>query len=139
MFRHFSAHIHQPQSALLAIGYSFQDDHINRLIYQALSIPSFVLIVITPTISTPADDAHPAPRDEIWRLIHHVKSRRILVITGSEKDATGQYRRGAGTLQDFSTNWLPDISELNVEAHAREEALKALLTTITPGHNKPLS
>jgi len=126
MFRHFSAHIHQPQSALLTIGYRFQDDHINRLIYQALSIPSFVLIIVTPSISAPVDEEHPEPQHELWRLVHHVKSKRILVITGGEKD-NGQYVRGAGTLQEFSTTWLPDISELNVEAHAREETAKALM------------
>lgn len=125
MFRHFSAHIHQPQSALITIGYRFQDDHINRLIYQALSIPSFVLIIVTPTISAPSDPNNPGEH-EIWRLIHHVRSRRILVITGGEKDGTGIYVRGAGTLQEFSTVWLPDIRELAVEAEARDEARKAI-------------
>lgn len=126
MFRHFSSNIHQPQSALLTIGYSFQDDHINRLIYQALSIPSFALIIVTPTIKTPDDENAPAPQHEIWRLIHRVNSQRILVITGGEKDANGNYTSGAGTLQDFSTKWLPDITELNIEKKAREETLAAL-------------
>jgi SIR2-like domain len=123
MFRHFSSHIHQPQSVLITIGYSFQDSHINRLIYQALSIPSFVLIIVTPNVlapepGTPADTYH-----ETWRL-KELKSKRILIVTGSEKDAAGQYIRGAGTMQDFSTTWLPDITELNVEATAREEVRK---------------
>ena len=126
MFRHFSTTIHQPQSALLTIGYKFQDDHINRLIHQALSIPSFTLIVVTPSITTPTDENKLEPPHEIWRLINRVKSNRILVITGGTKDATGQYASGAGTLQDFSTIWLPDISELNVEANARDETRRAL-------------
>ena len=53
MFRHFSTHIHQPQSVLICIGYAFQDSHVNRLIYQALTIPSFVLIVVSPQSSNP--------------------------------------------------------------------------------------
>jgi len=127
MFRHFSTTIHQPQSALLTIGYKFQDDHINRLIYQALSIPSFTLIIVTPSITTPADEHKLEPPHEIWRLINRVKSNRILVITGGIKDTTtGQYASGAGRLQDFSTIWLPDISELNVEANARDETRRAL-------------
>jgi hypothetical protein len=131
MFRHFSAHIHQPQSVLLTIGYKFQDSHINRLIYQALSIPSFVLIVVTPRIPVPAKGAAPGPLNEIWRLTQ-MGSKRILVITGGEKDETGSYVRGAGTLQEFSTVWLPDITELAVEANARREARSALLPLQTP-------
>lgn len=125
MFRHFSTAIHQPQSALLTIGYRFQDDHINRLIYQALSIPSFTLIIVIPSITEPADPANLQPIHEIWRLIQ-LSSSRILVITGGIRDSTGQYISGAGTLHEFSTTWLPDIRELNVEASAREETRKAL-------------
>jgi len=127
MFRHFSATIHQPQSALLTIGYKFQDDHINRLIYQALSIPSFTLIIVIPSISEPPDTHKLEPQHEVWRLINRVSSNRILVVTGGNSDpVTGQYVSGAGTLHDFSTVWLPDIRELNVEANAREETRKAL-------------
>lgn len=125
MFRHFSNSLHQPQSALLAVGYRFQDDHINRLIYQALSIPSFTLIIVTPSITEPSDPGKLEPTHEIWRLIHQVRSNRIVVVTGGEK-AGDQYVSGAGTLKDFANTWLPDIRELNVEASAREETRKAL-------------
>jgi hypothetical protein len=124
MFRHFSAHIHQPQSVLLTIGYRFQDGHINRLIYQALSIPSFVLIIVTPQLASPNAAESIGSSHEIWRL-NEIGSKRILVITGGEKDGTGNYTQGAGTLQEFSTKWLPDITELNTEASAREEVRKA--------------
>src|SRR6202011_2080233 len=67
MFRHFSTTIHQPQSALLTIGYKFRDDHINRLIYQALSIPSFTLIIVTPSISAPSNENQLESVHEIWR------------------------------------------------------------------------
>jgi len=132
MFRHFSSHIHQPQSILLTIGYSFQDSHINRLIYQALSIPSFVLIIVTPELLAP-EPAKPAGiYHEIWRL-KELKSKRILIVTGSERDGAGAYVRGAGTMQDFSTIWLPDITELNVEANAREEVRKIFQDAQAPG------
>jgi hypothetical protein len=126
MFRHFSTAIHQPQSALLTIGYRFQDDHINRLIYQALSVPSFTLIVVVPSFTSPSGPQNLVSTHEIWRLIHEISSNRILVVTGGERDSTGQYASGAGTLREFSTIWLPDIRELNVEAKAREETRKAL-------------
>ena len=131
MFRHFSAQLHQPQSVLLTIGYKFQDDHLNRIIYQALSIPSFVLIVVTPTIDSPGSGEPTRTEHEIWRLTT-LDSKRILVITGADKDNSGMYVSGAGTIQDFSHIWLPDISELNVEAAAREDARKALAPLTSP-------
>lgn len=46
LFRQFSLTISQPQSVLFTIGYSFGDEHFNDIIYQALSNPSFTLIVV---------------------------------------------------------------------------------------------
>lgn len=137
MFRHFSANIHQPQSALLTIGYAFQDDHINRLIYQALSVPSFVLIIVTPAITTPPDPKNADSTHEVWRLINLVKSGRIVVITGGERDSKGAFVAGAGTLQDFSTKWLPDMRELDVDMKAREETLRALAKAFDPTLKEP--
>jgi SIR2-like domain len=138
MFRHFSTAIHQPQSALLTIGYKFQDEHINRLIYQAFSIPSFTLIIVIPAVTSPSDPRSLRPEHEIWRLIHQVASNRVLVITGGQKDSSGQYVSGAGTLHEFSTTWLPDIRELNVEANAREQTRRALapLGSLPQGSNE---
>ncbi len=130
MFRHFSANVHQPQSVLLTVGYCFGDDHVNRLIYQALSIPSFVLVIVLPTVSEPPSGQASEPRYEVWRLIHQVNSKRILVITGGSQNESGTYVSGAGTFQEFSTKWLPDISELAVGAYVRDETRKALLPLI---------
>jgi len=41
LFRQFSQTINQPQSVLFCVGYSFYDEHINDIIKQALTIPSF--------------------------------------------------------------------------------------------------
>jgi hypothetical protein len=124
MLRHFSAHINQSQSVLFTIGYAFMDDHINRLIYQALNVPSFVLVIVIPEFGTPPANTRPGPTHEISRLIHHVKSNRIIVITGGVKiDDT--YRTGAGTIQGFASTIVPDISELDIQARVREEAQRA--------------
>jgi hypothetical protein len=123
MFRHLSTQIHQPQSVLLVIGYRFQDSHVNRLVYQALSIPSFVLVIVTPSLTEPKEGDAIGDEHEIWRLIQ-LDSKRILVIVGGEKGTDGNYISGSGTLQDFSTKLMPDISELNTEAKANEELAK---------------
>lgn len=46
LFRQFASTITQSQSVLFTVGYSFGDDHFNDIIYQALSNPTFTLIVI---------------------------------------------------------------------------------------------
>ncbi len=46
LFRHFAYCISQPQSVLFTVGYSFYDEHFNDIIYQALSNPTFTLVII---------------------------------------------------------------------------------------------
>jgi hypothetical protein len=60
LLREFHRQITQPQTVLFTLGYSFNDDHINRLIYQALAQPSFHLVVVDPACCGswyPVDDA----------------------------------------------------------------------------------
>src|SRR5262249_10384655 len=41
LFRRFAHAVVRPQSVLIVIGYGFGDEHVNTIIKQALSIPSF--------------------------------------------------------------------------------------------------
>lgn len=124
MFRHFSMHIHQPQSVLFTVGYAFNDDHINRIIYQALSIPSFELVIILPNVGTAEKTEDQNKISEVQRLISDVASRRILTITGAELAEGNGYVKGAGTLQGFSLELMPDIKEMAIEGKVKEETEK---------------
>jgi len=126
MFRHFASEIHQPQSVLFTIGYSFNDDHVNRLIYQALRIPSFVLVIVIPRILKPTVGSTPGPEHEIWRLITQVRSKRVLVITGAQPGTAGGYVSGAGILKGFANDLMPDITEMAIESKVKEEADRAV-------------
>ena len=46
LFRYFATTITHAQSVLVTVGYSFTDEHINDIIFQALTNPSFTLIVL---------------------------------------------------------------------------------------------
>ncbi|MEN9446126.1 MAG: hypothetical protein RL728_638, partial [Bacteroidota bacterium] len=46
LFRQFASTITQSQSVLFTIGYSFGDDHFNDIIFQALTNPTFTLIIV---------------------------------------------------------------------------------------------
>jgi len=93
MFRHFASAITQPQAVLITIGYSFGDEHINDIIYQALSISSFTLIVVNKSLSP-----------EIERLIN-INDPRIIVLTGNY----------LGDFRNFSTEILPYFHETKIE------------------------
>ena len=47
LFRDFSGAICRPHSALVTYGYSFGDDHINRIVKDMLTIPSTYLLIIS--------------------------------------------------------------------------------------------
>lgn len=73
LFRHFACCISQPQSVLFTVGYSFCDEHFNDIIYQALSNPSFTLIIV--------DLKGCAKSVEIKRL-RDLNDPRIIIIEG---------------------------------------------------------
>ncbi len=45
LFREFQSQVVREQSVLVTIGYAFGDEHLNKIIYQALTIPTFRLII----------------------------------------------------------------------------------------------
>jgi len=51
LFREFQSRIVREQSVLFTMGYAFGDEHINNIIYQALTIPTFRLVIFAdPTL-----------------------------------------------------------------------------------------
>jgi len=74
LFRLFQGQVVQNQSVLFVIGYSFSDEHINNIIYQALTIPSFRLVIF----------ANPnSPQGPISKL-KTLNDKRIWIIGGNE-------------------------------------------------------
>lgn len=45
LFREFQSRIVREQSVLITMGFAFGDEHINNIIYQALTVPTFRLII----------------------------------------------------------------------------------------------
>ncbi|MDX2220708.1 MAG: SIR2 family protein [Burkholderiales bacterium] len=48
LFREFQGRIAREQSVLVTIGYGFGDEHVNNIIYQSLTIPTFRLVIFAP-------------------------------------------------------------------------------------------
>jgi len=95
LFRQFSQTINQPQSVLFCIGYSFYDEHINDIIKQALSIPSFTLIIANFSETKDLD----SPIEELRKL----NDKRIIIIDEAD--------RNQSTFIGFIDNIMPDLYE----------------------------
>lgn len=71
LFREFQSRVVREQSVLITMGYAFGDEHLNNIIYQALTVPTFRLIVF----------ADPSSRGDIAKL-RALHDPRIWIIGG---------------------------------------------------------
>lgn len=71
LFREFQSRVVREQSVLIIMGYAFGDEHLNNIIYQALTIPTFRLIVF----------ADPSSQGDIGKL-RALDDPRIWIIGG---------------------------------------------------------
>jgi hypothetical protein len=83
LFREFQKRIAQKQSILVTMGYSFSDEHINNLIYQALTIPTFRLVIFSD-LGWYLDDHHESIRLNIEKL-KNLNDPRIWIIGSDEE------------------------------------------------------
>ena len=98
LFRHFAQAITQPQSVLFCLGYSFYDEHINDIIYQALSIPSFTLI-----IANYSEGENPN-----IKKLKDLKDPRIIVVEKNDN-----LKKPLTTFCSFVEDALPNLYEEN--------------------------
>jgi hypothetical protein len=73
LFRQFASTITQSQSVLITVGYSFGDDHFNDIIFQALSNPTFTLIVVD----------FQGTENEYINNLKELNDPRIIILEGS--------------------------------------------------------
>lgn len=110
LFREFQKKLMQNNNILITLGYSFSDEHINNIIYQAFTIPSFRLIVF----------GNPSVSSEIKKLTQ-LNDPRIWVI-GGDIDADSRLHYFDG----FVNSVLPNLSNDEIDDKI-ENAIKTLL------------
>ena len=97
LFREFQKKLMREKNALIVIGYSFSDEHINNLIYQALTIPTFRLIIFQDP-------------DEMNILeLRNLDDPRIWIIGGENDGNKTHY------FNHIVDELLPDIDEQKIE------------------------
>lgn len=92
LFREFQSRIVREQSVLFTLGYGFGDEHLNNIIYQALTIPTFRLVIF----------ASPDAGGEIKKL-RALNDPRIWIIGGSGPTA----ERSAHYFDTFIERFMP--------------------------------
>ncbi|MDR6461609.1 SIR2 family protein [Chryseobacterium sediminis] len=113
LFREFQKKLMQNNNILVTLGYSFSDEHINNLIFQAFTIPSFRLIVI----------GEPKNKNAIEKL-QNLNDPRIWIIGGKDdREYPIHYFRR------FVKEMLPDLTadDLDNKMEATLNNLRELL------------
>ncbi|MCC5952711.1 MAG: SIR2 family protein [Acidimicrobiia bacterium] len=120
--RSFSTALIQPECVLLSLGYGFADEHINRIIFDALSHNASLQLFVADPNSVVDDLKAATPGEPIERSdspvgrLSNVQDPRISVLTGSNARFT--------ELADL----LPDVSEMT--DREREELKEALASAL---------
>jgi hypothetical protein len=103
LFRSFQVRLGIPQTFLLVLGYGFGDDHVSRIIENALMNPSLIMLVVEPN-----------PKSPVIERIRRYKDlgKRVFVLcpTGA---AYGSEPFKYGTFDDFARSVMPDTQWLD--------------------------
>lgn len=113
LFREFQKKLMQNNNILVTIGYSFSDEHINNLIFQAFTIPSFRLIIIGSE-----------KQSKTIEKLYNLDDSRIWIIGGKNKENESlHYFKG------FVNEILPDLTneDLDKKLESTINNLKDLL------------
>lgn len=118
LFRALSEELNKPDAALLVIGFGFSDEHINRLILEALGNPSYQMMIVSPGVAS-VTEGRPDGEDAISRFAA-LPDGRIRVVTGSE----------AGRFSSLAERGMPDVPEPEAEEMTAEtrSAMKSVLS-----------
>jgi hypothetical protein len=100
IFRAFHQALQRPQTFLLVLGYGFGDEHINRIVDDALANPSLVILVVEPR-----------PRPELIERIKRYQQagERAFLLVPTDPAAFAS----AATFDDFAINVLPNVEWLD--------------------------
>lgn len=99
MFREFQRKLLEPLSVLFVIGYSFSDEHVNNIIYQALATNSTMNLVIINDVST--------------KDIAKIADDRIFKIWGTTED-----KNKIHYFENLVKDLLPNVNAFKMENHS---------------------
>ena len=102
LFRSFQVRLGIPQTFLLVLGYGFGDDHVSRIIENALMNPSLVMLVVEPNPTSPV----------IERIRRYKDLGKRAFVLCPTPDAFSQSAFTHATFDDFARTVMPDVQWL---------------------------
>lgn len=105
MFREFQGRLLEPLSVLFVIGYSFSDEHVNNVIYQALATNSTMNLVIINDVSD--------------KDIFKIEDDRIFKVWGTQEDESEIH-----FFKAITDKLLPNVNAFKVENGSINEFIK---------------
>ena len=103
LFRSFQVRLGIPQTFLLVLGYGFGDDHITRIIENALMNPSLIMLVVEPN-----------PNSAVIERVRRYKDlgKRAFVLCPTDAAFAKDAFKYA-TFDDFARSVMPDVQWLD--------------------------
>lgn len=118
MFREFQAKISRNNSVLVCIGYGFNDDHVNNIIFRAFTLPTFRLVILGD------------PKQESIKKLIALNDSRICVVNGEEQKSSGDGAEEEKVIyhyfKDFVEYVLPDIGQEKIDEQIRQTEEKLI-------------
>ena len=111
LFREFQRKLMINNNILVTVGYSFSDEHINNLIFQAFTIPSFRLIIIGNLGNSIIENQgqEDEEKNNIYKLFE-LNDPRIWIIGGKEDG-----KQPLHFFERFVNEILPDLSNEDLD------------------------
>jgi hypothetical protein len=124
LFRSFQVRLGIPQTFLLVLGYGFGDDHVSRIIENALMNPSLVMLVIEPNPASPVI--------ERIRRYKDLGKRAFVLCPTETAFAAAKFKHA--TFDDFARSVMPDVQWLDDFLRLRrfEKQIASSTTPVEP-------
>ena len=134
LFREFQKRITQKQSTLVTMGFSFGDEHINNIIYQALTIPSFRLVIFSDS-GYHVDAKYQATRRNIEKLKDLNDPRIWIIGTDNEFDNSTDWKmiredehKELHFFETIANDLFPDFTQDEID-EANKKLIELIRTT----------
>lgn len=82
LFRRFTDFLSRPQTALIICGYSFNDDHFNRILLSALQNPTLSLVIYAPEAKMIDNGLDTSNCSSAFKRLVALKSPQVTIVFG---------------------------------------------------------
>ncbi len=130
IFKTFASTVNASETGLLVVGYGFSDDHLNRLIFQALAaVPTFQLLVIDPFAAEVRDDELVGAAPNLGYELSSAMTGRLAEWSDARITVlAGEWAR----FVTLTTEVMPDPDDAGDSEHSLAQRMEELRRLVAP-------